>query len=293
VFDRNQDFLRPIGRKGQGPGEFQAVTAVAIAPGDSLVIVDTGNLRITVLTPNYEYARTLTVPVTGQQARVSPEGVVYVAGLFRSLENLGYPVHRLDADGSVRSLGAENPEFTPETRGRMRRVLALDRQGIWIGHALEYRIEMWEASGRMRTVVHRRADWFPRADRYGLDPDTNEPPALLQGVHVLDEDRLLTMINIPEEEWEEGIGTRETITGRQTEGVTDSEAVWRTRLEVLNLTEGRVVASLTVPQRMLGFVGNEPIAYGEGTVGDGIYPVINLWRVDFDQGFLKSLPSSQ
>ncbi len=48
VFDEKGDFVRTIGREGEGPGEFLEVTGVAWAPDATLWVLDPGNLRISV-----------------------------------------------------------------------------------------------------------------------------------------------------------------------------------------------------------------------------------------------------
>jgi len=45
VFSQNGDFLRTIGRQGQGPGEFRNPQSLALL-GDTLAVSDRGNLRI-------------------------------------------------------------------------------------------------------------------------------------------------------------------------------------------------------------------------------------------------------
>jgi hypothetical protein len=47
VFDRNGRFIRRIGRKGQGPGEFQDITSMVVDHHDDLIIVDRLNRRFT------------------------------------------------------------------------------------------------------------------------------------------------------------------------------------------------------------------------------------------------------
>ena len=59
VFDSAGRFLRSIGRKGAGPGEFMGTLHVLAGPADSLAIYDGGNLRWTILTPALTVGRTL------------------------------------------------------------------------------------------------------------------------------------------------------------------------------------------------------------------------------------------
>ena len=47
-FDRTGKFLGLIGRKGQGPGEFQSPTTMSVV-GDKIIIYDSGNMRLSCL----------------------------------------------------------------------------------------------------------------------------------------------------------------------------------------------------------------------------------------------------
>jgi hypothetical protein len=57
VFDPAGKFLRIIGRKGQGPGEFN-MPAGLVVTGDRLIVRDIGNRRICALTLSGEYMKT-------------------------------------------------------------------------------------------------------------------------------------------------------------------------------------------------------------------------------------------
>lgn len=59
VFDADGRYLRSIGRRGQGPGEFQIVGGMGWA-GDTLWVVDIGRLHL--FDARFEFARTITFP---------------------------------------------------------------------------------------------------------------------------------------------------------------------------------------------------------------------------------------
>ncbi len=56
-YDSTGGFLRAVGRKGGGPGEFDAILGLWRLPGDSVVVFDFGNARMTVLGPDGELGR--------------------------------------------------------------------------------------------------------------------------------------------------------------------------------------------------------------------------------------------
>ncbi len=63
VFDSEGNYLKTLGRKGQGPGEYQSIISLALTPDDdSLYVYDFINARVSVYdSDNLEYNRTFTL----------------------------------------------------------------------------------------------------------------------------------------------------------------------------------------------------------------------------------------
>lgn len=88
VFLEDGTFSHSIGRRGEGPGEFEGAWNVVVGPGDTLTVLDDGNMRYYVLLP---------------------DGTV-VGTYPRSIVGYGSPPQtRLD-DGSYLDWGLEFPE---------------------------------------------------------------------------------------------------------------------------------------------------------------------------------------
>jgi hypothetical protein len=77
VLDANLATIETISRKGQGPDEYRQPDGLFAWPGDSTLMVDLGNGRMTVVGSDYEFGRT--IPVVLQEAMglqiIIPEGV--------------------------------------------------------------------------------------------------------------------------------------------------------------------------------------------------------------------------
>jgi hypothetical protein len=54
-YDARGRFLNDIGRMGQGPGEYQRVTAIQVTPEGNVAIWDTRLRRVTVMTPDGDF----------------------------------------------------------------------------------------------------------------------------------------------------------------------------------------------------------------------------------------------
>lgn len=54
IFDRSGNYESTIGRVGNGPGEFRDITAMDVTPNGELIVMDSGNRRITWFTPDFQ-----------------------------------------------------------------------------------------------------------------------------------------------------------------------------------------------------------------------------------------------
>jgi len=80
VFDPAGKYLRTIGRKGDGPGEFGLPMAMAILPGGELVVNDAAKSNLQIFGPDGTFRRTMVLPEALGRAsgrmRLSPRGGV-------------------------------------------------------------------------------------------------------------------------------------------------------------------------------------------------------------------------
>ena len=82
VFDGSGRLLRRLGRRGQGPGEFESPWSLAVDRLDSLFVWDGALARISVFGPDFRFARSFAAPgrwtVSGFSVR--PDGTLLVGG---------------------------------------------------------------------------------------------------------------------------------------------------------------------------------------------------------------------
>ena len=208
VYDRSGRLARSIGRKGQGPGEFQFLQEVGVIRGDTVVTYDVGLGRITIFTPAGKVARTVQVQPLGNG--VLPQAVgftddgrmlahtdfarVFSAGEHRdTLTYVLYDVKGSPVDTLGRYPGPE--EFHLVGNGSaVRRDVPFGRNSfaavaggrIAIGSNDAYRFDIFNSSAK-RVVTHsesRSAVKTTKEHRAQLDRDYLEgmPASFRDGV---------------------------------------------------------------------------------------------------------------
>jgi len=69
LYDSSGRHLKSLGRKGEGPGEFQRIETLSLMPGDSIAVWDYWLRRITVLSPVGEVARVVSLAGVADRVR--------------------------------------------------------------------------------------------------------------------------------------------------------------------------------------------------------------------------------
>ena len=206
-FDENGRFVGQIGRAGEGPGEFRAITDVQIV-GGQIVALDYRNRSWSVFDEDGGFLRLHRYSGALGRGRfhVVGEDTVVVAGMDTSSpEVVGYPLHltRLAPDASVVHFGADSPDYIPDEPYATYVVLGtMSRPGtVWWGKPGRPHWEEWSLDGdHLRTVVGD-LPWFP-----------NELPTRLQGPRPIPRmgyfgvdarDRLWILTEVPDLDWED------------------------------------------------------------------------------------------
>jgi hypothetical protein len=145
AFDPQGKQLTTIGRRGQGPGEFQRpLSATRIGRGDTLFAVD-NNGQVSVFSPALRFVRRFNLPGSMAAAYPLASGGWIMSGDVRDPASVGFPFHVLDSDGVViRSFG--NRSLAPSSRGRSGAVAGPPRSGArWFVVSFDDRT-LWAAT---------------------------------------------------------------------------------------------------------------------------------------------------
>ena len=160
-FDASGRLTRIVGRRGDGPGEFQSVGWVGRCATDSVFVWDAALFRLTVLDAAGEVART--TPIAGSPAVAACSGTGTLAAFAgeRTTSRSGPevwtqryagPLWLLDAEGdTVRPLG-EVPMGELRPLGRVTR-LAMSNDRLYVGTADSAFVDVYSLDGQRQPAL--------------------------------------------------------------------------------------------------------------------------------------------
>jgi hypothetical protein len=263
IYGPDGRFLRELGRRGEGPGEYLGGAMIAALPGDSVLVFDRNLL---VLRPDLTVARTITQAMSTFALEIFdwPRGVfnklpgnvempgpVYVRKPFQMVDLSGPTPRVLRSFGAGFDIGV-TPSRTPYQ--------------VWVWDYSPYRIEKWSSAGERVDAIERHPSWFPEGERPA--PQRNQlPPAHLQWVQEDSQGLVWVFISYPVGIWPEGAGpiTREM------------EKYFRTRVEVIDPNAGRVVVSTVLDRWIVSpLPGGQAAVYGTNAQGTPFIQIVQL-----------------
>ena len=281
VFEVSGRFVGEVGRVGQGPLEFSIPIPVRVEAGGNVHIVDPGNQRVTVVSPDFKLVSESGLP-SPNLYDFAPlrEPDSYVVNMWLATpEGIGHPLHVIRGREVVRSFGAVVGS-EPQDPLKAHRVLAVDSLGrIFSSKVLAYELDVWTPGGRRilgysGPQLNKRE---PRGVRFNLDD--NPIPNSVLDMQVQANSRLWVLFRMVKENWRQYFVSETAPNGatgiRMRPGITE-DSVFMSRLDVIDLTSGAIVARRLGPERLTRFAG-PGIVFGNGYGPDEI-PVIRVFR---------------
>jgi hypothetical protein len=179
IYDSRGGFVRSIGRSGEGPGEFRSAEIILLGDADSLLIIDRGLQRLTLLSPEGRYVRSAPIPDGTYSAARTIDGKVVLMAQVPDRARFAKPFHVLDRLGNyVLSFGEGDGTAIPgQTPPLSRWVRAAARGGFWsVPVHGNYLIERWSTDGVRQGAYRRVAEWFPTSGTRRLSFSRDLPP---------------------------------------------------------------------------------------------------------------------
>ena len=178
-FDRAGRYLKTVGRRGGGPGEFEALGSLA-ALGDTLLAADWSSRRVSVFAPDGSLVRSIPLDAGGSAAFTFPvgyfrgggvllrTGIVFTSASREGLSRDSVTFLRLDAAGGpparvgrfpggesfTEKQGSSSITVTSRAFGRAEQV-AVVPDGFFYGSSDAYEIGRYDPAGRLLRLVRR------------------------------------------------------------------------------------------------------------------------------------------
>lgn len=284
LYSSDGEFVRRIGRRGRGPGEFGSILHMTLGRADSIFVFEPG--RVSVMSPAANFVRTINIPITNMaQAIVTPENEFLVSAQYRTRELAGLPVHRLSSSGQhLASFGAEPPAFDLERPSlSVRRIARAQDGSLWLVRPDRYEIEHWTADGRRLRVLTRTVDWFPprEVEMYG---EGERPTPFIRDIRVGPEGNLWVLAIREDPDWRR---SSEMAGYEQPASPARDAKLFDSVVEVIDPASASLVASLQLPYRAGRFVN---AAREDGSMRIwalhetdlGLF-MIDVWRLSLNQ----------
>ncbi len=281
VFGPDGQFLHYLGHYGEGPGEFSTISHLAMGQGDTLLVMDSGNSRISAFSPDGTFAWSILSRGTGEEIIWMGNRTFVFAGNVPTPDLIGYPLHVTSPDGTISaSFGAVGGGvYRPDMPYlNMRSLVRLDVRTFWAGHKTQYVMELWDVEGNRMAEVAREADWFEPYFEKNLLSSGKPPSPWFETLNLSQDGRhLIAITSVPVSDWKDHMGTLiQTPTGTRREGFWSGN-IRESVIEILDIESSSVLTRRKVPQLFVGFSDPEHL-YCPTRDADG-NPFIEIWRV--------------
>lgn len=285
AFDARGNQRASFGRTGAGPGEMRTISRLAIGPGDSILVFDTMNGRISLFSPERRFVRH--VPLRGGSFGAAFVGQdLLVLGSARTPEAFGLPLHLIDVgSGDVRhSFGESGPPPVQLPPLHALRPFAVHtNDAVWIGRRERYEIERWSVrSPAVQLTIQRQPEWFVWESRNEHKlPWEVRPNSVLTELERDEAGNLWTLLATADREWapRRTSGSRSGSDGQlRLPPIADVDRYLDRVIEVLDVSAGRLLAAQRVPGNIIGFVGPR-LLYSQREDAQGVV-LIDVWQAN-------------
>ena len=266
-FDSVGSVVAATGRRGNGPGEYNEVTRLALGRADTLYLVD--GTRVHIVAPDLSWVPTVAVPVTPAAIAVLSDGTI--VGHAASSSGRNRPtLYRLHPDSASRVSW-----FAPadgDERFSAYRVLAEQGDLVWSVGMVTLDVDLFGADGRMHSSFAVEHPWFEERE-----PDGS---ARVLDVAVQRDGQLLLLVARERDDWEPPrTGAEGEDAAPVALGPSDVIARWEQRILLID-NAGEVRSTTGIPPGigLRGFADAEHV-YGFRSDEEVRFRV---WRVRLD-----------
>jgi hypothetical protein len=176
VYDNDGEYVRTIGREGEGPGEFRGAFNMFLVPGGNIGVLQTFPGKVVTLTPTGDPADEFPLPevdgggfriLLGAQYAGKNLALVYALNqpsetgftqenILALVEPDGKTEHQLNSQASTMKAAAPviaEKEWDTFRNGRW--AASSDGRAFAAVSFGKYEIDVWDSSGKLQRVIHR------------------------------------------------------------------------------------------------------------------------------------------
>lgn len=271
VFAPSGRFVARIGRAGSGPGEYRSARSIYRGRGDSLVVVDPHQPRLSILSPSGTFVRGFPIPVTSAAALVLEAGDVVVNAPVNDADRVGLPLHTFAAAGAyLRSFGEAGASEVPWGFPTWLRLMTEAQDGtVWVAEVFRrYRLTQWSRGGDLLHTVEVTPSWFPPYRRKENLRRDRPPQPQLVGLWMDASQRLWVVGWVADRDYSSGFGPLVGVEGSLASEVTNTDRAFDTMVDVLDLRRGLLLARTRLDKAFTLAAGGGLVAHvDEGTNG--------------------------
>ncbi len=279
-FSSDGVFREAIGRRGEGPGEYD-LPVLMEGSADDLTILDPLSSRLTTIRGG-EVA-TWRLPFRSGGFAVLRDGRHVYNAFSSESDRMGHPLHVYDAatrriTSSFGDEGARGFRMDTGLPALRRRVAAAADGNIWAARGNRYRIDKWSPDGDHIARIERDAPWFrPWEEWPGVDYEVRPLPSIV-GVRDWGDGLLMVVVRLADANWRPIRPTLVPLASHETIEPVQREELYDTVIEILDTRSGKVLARTRVDESVVGLVGRDGFcSYAEHTeLGEPKYVV---WSV--------------
>ena len=281
IFDREGAFLRAVGRRGDGPMEFDRAAPMHADASGRVHVFDTGNLRISLIDEAFTLVEEKALPTWISAKAPLDDGDRYV--VHASIEEpgrVGMPLHTIDETGILNSFGAgdEPDSDSRESLIPLELTLATDVDGsVFTARRFEYVIEVWSQEGS-RLGGLRGEPLLNSPDFLVETPSPDNPPPNVVGQIRTDSDGLLWVSLLARRpDWLETLIPDPSGDGFVEPAREDITGVYQGRLDVIDLATCTLVASQLHDQILVLLDDRTVLGFGFTELGSNTLDVLRVW----------------
>jgi hypothetical protein len=203
VFSASGELLRVISGNSLGTQAWRLIETVAVSARDSVWVFDALSGRGTVLSPQYEYVRTVAFPGRVHEAEVLADGRLVTHSIVRTPELYGYLIHLFTSDGrAIRSFSQVNSHISPAREQILYRLLVQARDRIAtiprIGTCI---LESWTMRGDRADEIGCTQLGDLGLGGAGRGEDTERPPTEIRALVPESDSRLWIVATVARRDW--------------------------------------------------------------------------------------------